>query len=260
MNEKVVSQLADDWRSAGVDTGDTILIHSSLGRTLRRIASLGGEISPNLVIKSFLEAIGNSGTLVLPLFNFDFTNGVTFDIRNTPSQMGALTEAGRLWPDAVRTGHPIYSFVAIGENAEIFREVDNFSGYGDDSPFGILHHLNGKIGVLDLPDQNSMTFYHYVEEKHNAPYRYHKKFSGQYIDKHGVESTRSYGLFVRDTDKGVVTHVDPMGEVLWQQGLYSGFRPKEGCGLRVISTSNMFDKVSQVLNEKRAKGLLYDIR
>jgi aminoglycoside 3-N-acetyltransferase len=212
------------------------------------------------VINSFLEALGSSGTLILPLFNFDFTSGVTFDIRHTPSQMGSLTEAGRLWPGAVRTGHPIYSFVAIGRDAELFRKIDNFSGYGEDSPFGILHRLNGKIGILDLPDQNSMTFYHYVEEKHNAPYRYHKKFSGKYIDENGVESTRSYGLFVRDTEKGVITHVDPMGEILWQHGFYSGFRPKEGCGLRVISAKNIFDEVSRVLNEGRAKGLLYDIQ
>ncbi|KGP01446.1 hypothetical protein JT27_09380 [Alcaligenes faecalis] len=260
MNEKVVLQLANDWKSAGVATGDTILVHSSLGRTLRRIADLGGDVNPALVIKSFLEAIGSSGTLILPLFNFDFTSGITFDIRNTPSQMGSLTEAGRLWPGAVRTGHPIYSFAAIGKNAELFRTVDNFSGYGQDSPFGILHQLGGKIGVIDLPDQSSMTFYHYVEEKLNAPYRYHKKFNGQYIDSNGVESTRSYGLFVRNTEENVVTHVNPMGEFLWKQGLYSGFRPKEGCGLRVISAKNIFDEVSLVLNEGRAKGLLYDIQ
>lgn len=243
-----------------MSTGDTILVHSSIGRTLRRIASMGGNVTPNLVIESFLEAIGSSGTLILPLFNFDFASGITFDIRNTPSQMGSLTEAGRLWPGAVRTGHPIYSFAIIGKNAELFRNLNNFSGYGQDSPFGILHRLDGKIGIIDLPDQNSMTFYHYIEENLNAPYRYHKTFSGQYIDGNGVESTRSYGLFVRNTEEGIVTHVNPMGEILWELGLYSGFRPKEGCGLRVISAKKMFDEVAVILNQGRAKGLLYDIQ
>jgi aminoglycoside 3-N-acetyltransferase len=141
----------------------------------------------------------------------------------------------------------------------MFRGLKNFSGYGQDSPFGILHRLGGKIGVIDLPDLNSMTFYHYVEESLEAPYRYHKTFTGQYSDEDGVESAKTFGLFVRDVEKGVQTHVDPMGEILWEKGLYTGFRPKEGCGLRVISAPRMFDEVASVLNEGRAKGLLYEI-
>lgn len=260
MDTKIVTLLADDWRAAGVTEGDTLLVHSSLGRTLRRVKKMGGKINPNIIIESFLLALGKSGTLLLPLFNFDFPNGVTFDIRNSPSQMGTFTEAGRLWPGAVRTGHPIYSFAAIGKNSEIFKGVRNFSGYGHDSPFNILHRLNGKIGVIDLPDQNSMTFYHYVEESLNAPYRYHKEFTGQYIDENGIESTETFGLFVRNTEKGVITHVDPMGEILWEKGIYTGCRPKEGCGLRVISATTMFDEVSSIINEGKAKGLLYEIK
>lgn len=255
----MMSALADEWRQAGVAEGDTLLVHSSLSRTLRRMAARGEQVSPDSVIESLLEALGDSGTLLLPLFNFDFTQGVAFDMRNSPSHMGALTEAGRLWPGAVRTGHPIYSFAAIGKHADKFREVRNFSGYGEDSPFGILHRLGGKIGVIDLPDQNSMTFYHYVEESMKAPYRYHKTFTGRYIDNAGVETTETFGLFVRNIEEGVVTRVNPMGEALWEKGLYAGNRPKQGCGLRVISAPAMFEEVARVLREGRAEGLLYEV-
>lgn len=260
MNERVVRQLVNDWRAAGIVPGDIILVHSKLNRTLRRVVAMGGPADPKLVVQSLLEAVGSSGTLMLPLFNFDFTKGVTFDIRKTPSQMGALTEAGRRWPGAVRTGHPIYSFAVIGNRANAFRGLKNFSGYGEDSPFGVLHRLDGKIAVIDLPDQNSMTFYHYVEECMMAPYRFHKTFTGAYIGEDGVESTQSFGLFVRDLQQGVVTLVDPMGEVLWERGLYSGVRPGTGSGLRVISATRMFEEVASVLREGRAKGLLYDIQ
>lgn len=258
-NEIIIDRLVDDWRSAGVEDGDILLLHSSLGRTFRRILKLGGQINPNVVIESFLRALGGKGTLLLPLFNFDFAQGVRFDIRNTPSHMGSITEAGRLWPGAIRTGHPIYSFAAIGGRSYLFEGVNNFSGYGGDSPFAILHQNGGKIGVIDLPDQNSMTFYHYVEESLNAPYRYHKEFLGSYVDANGVESIRGYGMFVRNIEQGVVTAVDPMGEILWDKGFYTGFRPKDGCGMRVISTRNMFDEVSKVLNDGRARGLLYEV-
>jgi len=260
MDSKIVTSLAKDWRDAGITEGDTLLVHSSLGRTLRRVKRMGGRVDPNLIIESFLQALGASGTLLLPLFNFDFPKGVTFDIRNSPSQMGTFTEAGRLWPGVVRTGHPIYSFAIIGKNSEMFKGVKNISGYGHDSPFGILHRLEGKIGVIDLPDQNSMTFYHYIEESLNAHYRNHKEFTGQYIDENGIESTETFRLFVRNTEAGVITNVDPMGEILWKKGLYTGCRPKEGCGLRVISATKMFDEVSVILNEGKAKGLLYEIK
>jgi aminoglycoside 3-N-acetyltransferase len=111
-----------------------------------------------------------------------------------------------------------------------------------------------------LPDQNSMTFYHYIEESLNVSYRYHKTFTGPYVDEEGIEEARSFGLFVRKLDEGVVTHVDPMGEILWDKGLYTGCRPKQGSGLRVISAPRMFNEVAEVIREGKAQGLLYEIR
>jgi aminoglycoside 3-N-acetyltransferase len=198
--------------------------------------------------------------LLLPLFNFDFASGIPFDMRTTPSHMGAITEAGRTWPGAVRTGHPIYSFVAIGNEAERFRGLENYSGYGADSPFGILHRTNGQIGVLDLPDNGSMTFYHYVEEACSAPYRYHKTFAAPYTGVDGATRERTFGLFVRNLEEGVLTSVDPMGERLWMQGLYKGERPNEGFGFRTISSAAMFEEVKSVIENGDALGLLYDLQ
>lgn len=260
MSDDVTTRLADDWREAGVQRGDLFLLHSNLRRTFRRIAELGGAPAPELVIESLLHALGPEGTLLLPLFNFDFTRGVPFDMRHTPSQMGLLTEVGRAWPGAVRTGHPIYSFAVIGARAEAFRGLANDSGYGADSPFGVLHREGGRIGVIDLPDQNSMTFYHYVEESCAAPYRYHKRFRGPYIDTDGTQAEREFGLFVRDVERGVATQVDPMGERLWAAGLYRGCRPREGSGMRTIAAAPMFDAVAEVLRSGRAEGLLYAIQ
>ena len=79
----------------------------------------------DLFVQSFLDAVGAEGTVLFPLFNFGFSNGEPFDIRNTPSKMGKLTEAARLHPDAVRTGHPVYSFAVIGAKADRFKGIDN---------------------------------------------------------------------------------------------------------------------------------------
>lgn len=129
--------------------------------------------------------------MLFPLFNFDFTESIPFDIRSTPSRMGALAETARTWPGSVRTGHPIYSFAALGAQAQKFSGVDNRSGYSANSTFCMLHDMDGHIAIIDLPDQHSMTFYHHVEEMHEVPYRYFKDFSGSYTDAAGQTSERT---------------------------------------------------------------------
>jgi aminoglycoside 3-N-acetyltransferase len=251
--------LSQYWRQAGIRNGDMVLLHSSTRGTLRKLKKLGFALDAGLILDSFLEAVGPDGTLLLPLFNFSFCSGAPFDIRTTPSEMGALTEAARIRAAAVRTGHAVYSFAILGKRTDLFCGVDNFSGYGADSPFGILHQQGGKIGVLDLPDQESMTFYHYVEESMSVDYRFHKQFSGLYTDSDGNTRQRTYGLFVRKTEQGVVTRVNPMGEVLWARGLYSGDRPGKGSGLRVIEARRLYDEVASVIQQGRALGMLYEI-
>jgi aminoglycoside 3-N-acetyltransferase len=255
----VVDRLASCWRDCGVESGDFLLVHSSISRTLRHLKAAGEPSSPEVLLDSFLEAVGPEGTLLFPLFNFDFTQGHAFDIRSTPSQMGALTEAARARRDVVRTGHPIYSFAALGKQAGLFKGLANLSGYGPDSPFATLHELRGKVAVLDLPDQHSMTFYHYVEESRGVDYRFHKWFEGEYVDAAGVGSIRRFSIFVRNTDAGVRTCVDPMGELLWERGLYRGDRPSTGAGLRTIEAKALFDAVREVIDSGRAKGLLYEL-
>ena len=255
----IVEEMAQSWQLAGLAHGDTVLLHSNIKRTLQRCRDAGMDASPRHILDSFLCALGPHGTLLLPLFNFDFTTGVPFDIRHSPSHMGALTEMGRQHPDGVRTGHPIYSFVAIGRHADRFKNVNNSSAYGADSPFGMLRVLDAKIAVLDLEDQHSMTFYHHVEEVKQVPYRYHKAFSGDYTDAHGKTTHQTYSIYVRDLAQGVLTHVNPAGECLWRAGLYKGDRPLVDAGLRVIRASDMFDCVAGIIDRGEALGTLYTV-
>lgn len=252
--------LAARWQEAGICRGDMLLLHSNIRRTLDEGRAQGfATLRAADVLDSLLDALGEEGTLLLPLFNFDFTRGVLFDICHTPSHMGALTEIARQRNGAVRTGHPIYSFCALGRQADAFRGVDNHSGYGADSPFGILRALGGKIGVLDLEDQNSQTFYHHVEEMLEVDYRYHKTFTGPYKDAAGVLREKSYSLFVRNLEKGVLTHVNPAGERMWQEGLYHGDKPASGHGLRWVEAEAMFGFVSAIIRNGEAENTLYRI-
>ena len=180
-----LDEIANTWLESGIKKGDTLLLHSHIRRWTRILLKSRIRDPLNMLFNSFLKALGDEGTLIFSLFSFDFNQGVTFNIRSTPSQMGSLTEYARLQINAERSGHPVYSFCAIGKYAKDFGRIINKSAYSEESPFQLIRDLDGSIAVLDLDDQESMTFFHHVEEICKVEYRYLKDFEGQYIDKQG---------------------------------------------------------------------------
>ena len=46
---------------------------------------------------------------------------------------------------------------------------------------------------------------------------------------------------------------------MWSAGLYKGFRPKEGPGLRLINSRDMFRFVEGLIENGKALGTLYSI-
>jgi len=256
---KIIDKLAEDWLESGLEKGDMVLVHSALSNYLKRFREKNIKLSPNDILESFLRAVGENGTLIFPTFNFEFTKGKTFDIRNTVSETGALTEAARLHPDSVRTGHPLFSFTALGKEKDRFRGLYNFSAFGKDSPFGILHEVNGKIAVLDIGGERSSTFYHYVEESENAPNRYHKIFRGPYIDYDGKESIREFNLYARNLEMNVITDIKPMEDLIWSKNLYIGYPPGEGTCLHVIDANTLYDEIAAIIRQGKALNMLYRI-
>ena len=224
------------WHDSGLQAGDTVLIHSSMKRAFKYLLNQGAQADPRVIVDSLLDQLGNRGTILLPLFNFDFPRTGKFSMKTTPSQMGVVTEFVRENYEGHRTGHPIYSFYAIGSNSDEFNGINNRSGYGKDSPFAKLLELDGKIASIDLDDQNSMTMYHFVEEMAEVDYRYFKTFTGQYENLKGSVSQEDYTLFVRDLGRGIKTDVNRMGEIFWGEELYRGKRPGVGNGMRSIKT------------------------
>jgi len=252
--------LSEDWLKSGIGPGDTILLHSDLRRLIFNYKKRGLTIRIDEILNSFIETLGKEGTLILPTFNFGFLHGHTFDINNTISETGLLSEFARKLNVGSRTNHPVYSFYVIGRHEKLFKNLSNLKSYSDDSPFGLLKKLNGNIAVLGLDDQDCMTYYHHIEETNKVNYRFSKEFTGTIIDEKGLIIKKTISIYVRDINKGVVTHLNPAGELLWKNGLYVGYRPHEGTGLRVINAQKMFDFVTkEIIHKNKAEGLLYRI-
>jgi len=254
----VIDSLTDHWRSCGVSNGETLLIHTSLRRIIRHFLKQGVRLDSNDILQTFLNAVGNSGTLLLPTFNISVQPLVKFDVRKSPSQMGALTELARQRRDSIRTQHPLLSFAVIGKRKNEFADLADYTGIGHSSPFARLLHLDGRIGVLGLPENESMSFYHHVEYMLDADHRHEVKFEAEVTQNNNSTVKRSHAFYARRRDDGIVTNVEPMGNSLWDKGFYSGERFDEGLGFRSVRAIDVFRETAKVVVSGNARGMLYD--
>ncbi len=245
------AELVANFKEIGLQAGDTVLVHSSY-------KSLGGvDGGPQVVIDALLDVLGPEGTLVMPAFNFDFNKGQPWDVRSTPSQMGVLTELVRTDPRARRIFHPIYSFSIIGKHAEELTRERYKSSYERKSLFGKLRDLDGKIMIIGLSYNHSLTFVHHVEEMEGVDYRYLKGFTGQVTDENGETTTDTYYMLVRDLDQGVLTAVDPMGVLMEEQGVVKSQRIGEA-DVKLMKANEAYAFIAREM--RRDPFLLYQIK
>lgn len=214
------SHIEQSLVGSGLLAGDVVMVHSRLF-TIGRVPT---DIEKNQVSESLLAAIrrviGAEGTIVIPTFTFSVCSGGYFDKRETPSEMGALSEYVRLLSPEARTSHPFYSAVILGPNAALFEGLDHSTCFGDGSIFHRLHELNtagdtrGRVKFLtigiDCPPEG-LSVIHSIEERLSVPYRYHKVFRGV-VNEEGELTPYEVDFFVRDRSAGVEFD----GESCWE--------------------------------------------
>lgn len=245
--------LVEGFRRLGVEEGDTLLVHSSY----KSLGPVDG--GPQTVIRALEAALGTDGegTLIMPTFNFDFNKGAPWDVRTTPSKMGVLTELVRLDPRAKRVFHPFYSFAVLGKHAEMLGSLRYKSAYERNSVFGKLRDLDGKIMVIGLSYNDSMTFFHHIEQMEGVDYRFLKQFTGEVTDENGNTYTDTFEMLVRDIDKGVMTMVDPMGALMEQAGVIKSARIGEA-DVKLMKANEVYEFTAREM--KRDPHLLYYIK
>ena len=249
-NMLTLEKLVEGFRELGVEEGDTLLVHSSY-------KSFGEvEGGPQTVIRALEAALGPDGTLIMPTFNFDFNKGAPWDVRTTPSKMGVLTELVRKDPRAKRVFHPFYSFAILGKHAEMLGSLRYKSSYERNSVFGKLRDLDGKIMVIGLSYTNSMTFFHHIEQMEGVDYRFLKQFTGEVTDENGNTYTDTFEMLVRDIDKGVITEVNPMGELMEKAGVIRSAKIGEA-DVKLMKANEVYEFTAREM--KRDPHLLYYI-
>ncbi len=207
------SDLVNGFRQSGIQPGATIMVHTSY-------KSLGGvEGGAETVIDALLDLVGPEGTVLFPTFNFQsWTEFHYFDILETPSKMGIITELARLRPQALRTPHPIYSFAVLGRRREEFAACDDVEAYGPNSVFALFHRTNGTILSIGLDFNSTFSMHHYIEYNVGCDYRRVKEFSGIYVGYDRIPRIRTYTMFVRKHER-VKTYIVPGMNELLEKGV-----------------------------------------
>lgn len=158
--------LINQFKSIGIQQGDSLLVHSSLSK----IGYVEG--GAKTVVDALLEVVGVNGNLLMPTspnasLQLDFIRDLkVFDVANTPSSLGSVTEHFRKLPDAIRSAHPTEPVSCIGPDAEYFTgdHFGSLTPYDQYSPFYRISEKGGKILYLGVTLDNAGTNLHTLED------------------------------------------------------------------------------------------------
>jgi aminoglycoside 3-N-acetyltransferase len=151
-------------REAGVEPGDDVFMQAAM-------SAFGTfQEGPRTVVDAVLRAVGPEGLVAMPAYPLSgpaieyLADDPVFDVRATPSRMGAISEEFRRAPDTGRSIHPTHSMTARGPGAEavLGGHEAATTPFGDGTPFPRLVERNG-WQVFFGTGTNAITMYHSFE-------------------------------------------------------------------------------------------------
>jgi aminoglycoside N3'-acetyltransferase len=156
-------EIARQLRELGVALGDVLLVHMSY-RAVRPVD--GG---PTGVIAALREAVGKTGTIVMPSWGDD--DETPFDSAATPVSKDLGVTADVFWqsPDVRRSTHN-FAFAAMGPEADaIVADPLPLPPHRLESPVGRVYERDGKVLLLGVGHDSDTTL-HLAEVLAGVPY------------------------------------------------------------------------------------------
>ncbi|MBQ9590342.1 MAG: AAC(3) family N-acetyltransferase [Butyrivibrio sp.] len=218
MSDKYIS-INNIAREFEIKKGDIINLSSDILALAYIAKNKEGTFDANNILDSFIDCIGSEGTLLVPTFNFDFSNKGFYDYKNTKCTTGALGNIALERSDFKRTWNPMHSYAIWGKYKDELCSIQNLNSFGQDSPFAWMYKNNAIQILLGTDYQRGMTFVHYVETKEKVPYRFHKEFTGTYVKADGTSSTITIEYPAKYLEYGSVEKFNRIGQILEKNGV-----------------------------------------
>lgn len=128
----------------GINKGDKIFVTSAFG-------SLNAAFSPRDLIQLLMRIVGEEGVIMMPFYppgssSEWATGGGIFDLLQTKSSMGVLTNVFSTFPGVIKSVHPTKAVCVWGKDAESIADGHSqcHSPYAAESPYGKFLKLHSK--------------------------------------------------------------------------------------------------------------------
>ena len=203
------------FRNCGVSQGDVVFLHSD---ALVTAELHGNDINQNVdtLFGGITDLLGLEGTLVLPTFTYSATKGEVYNVQQTQSDVGLLTEFFRKRPAVRRSLNPIFSVAACGSKADSFSRSSANDCFGHDSCFGLIYKYNSWIFTLGC-SFDRITFIHYLDQIACVDHRYFKTFPATIINDRDIQ-TFDVRYLVRDIDRKTKAKMENLKNRLSEDG------------------------------------------
>lgn len=187
-------------KEIGADDCEALFLHTDV---------MFGSPAPGIRRKEYLGAFYDIlqslhvKYLIVPTFTYSFCNKEDFDVRTSPTSMGALNEFIRKQEARYRTLDPLLSLSVPIALKERFAALGRHS-LGVGSGMDMLHQMDGvKFLFFGARLGECFTYVHYVEKILDVPYRFDLAFSGNVIDWEGNLSNQEQ--YIHTACSGVKT-------------------------------------------------------
>ncbi|MBN1291356.1 MAG: AAC(3) family N-acetyltransferase [Candidatus Latescibacteria bacterium] len=154
------NKILEKFREFGIKSGDKFILHSSL----KSLGNVDG--GADAVIDAMIESVSPGGTVFVPTSTF----GKPFNLTESTSEVGWITEVFRKRPDAIRSFHPSHSIAGIGPDAaRILADHEKTTPMGPGSPLIKLAAGGGYIMLIGATHVGNSTV-HAAHELAQVPF------------------------------------------------------------------------------------------
>ncbi len=238
-------------RELKIQKGDLVLLTSDILKLAIKSRKSEKEFDVNAFLDSFLEVLGQEGTLLIPAYNFDLEGGDAYSHTETLPMTGSLAVAAMKRNDFIRTSHPLHSFFVCGRDALPLSDMKNVSSFGPDSPFAYLMENNALMIFAGTTVAEAMTFKHFVEEAEQVWYRKYRKIEIKYTDEQNNVSDRLYKLYRKKP--GWTMNLQRIEKVLSENTLITSLI--NGISFSSIRCNDVFETISEDIRENNAASI-----
>jgi len=189
----------------------------------------------------FSSLKNNNVTSIIP--SYTYTKKGIFNVYKTESKLSLLTKWSFHEKRIIRSEHPLFSCIGIGNQKNILKKIGK-SAFGKDSIFDKLYETNSCLLHLGRPLELGNTSIHYVEQMGGASYRLNKKFKTKVYCKNKYIGT-NYTVFVRDLsnkNNNYISNTNKISKILKKNKLVKEFGDlKNNTNITVLNYKNAID-------------------